>query len=286
VRRGHERRGRGGPGGGTRCARGAGRAAGDAERHRRRRHGRSACALRSWRSPAGGCRSRPPPRPAALACAVHGRLGAASTSPARATPRLTAALALATGPPPGPCCAAARASRRRLGRAGALSKERRRHAAAELMAIARAQRAGVELRRGPWPPGCPAPCRLALDREHGAVRPCGAAAVSKVGRVARAFARSSWAGSEARATRPASLMRGEGSSARHGACWSRRDREHAPRVRQAKPGGGGSVESHQGRQRARKPPEVNPAGQSCPAKAGHQPEASLAWARGDPHCEA
>lgn len=55
-------------------------------------------------------------------------------------------------------------------------------------------------------------------------------------------------------------------------------------LRQAKPGKGGRDDVATV---TRKLFDVNLAGtQSCPAKIGHQPEASRAWWWGDPPCEA
>ncbi|BCX82621.1 hypothetical protein MIT9_P2207 [Methylomarinovum caldicuralii] len=54
-------------------------------------------------------------------------------------------------------------------------------------------------------------------------------------------------------------------------------------LRQAKPGEGGSyVEG----KTSLKPSERPDRCKSCPAKAGHQPEPSVAWSRSDPDCEA
>ncbi|BCX81997.1 6-pyruvoyltetrahydropterin/6-carboxytetrahydropterin synthase [Methylomarinovum caldicuralii] len=61
------------------------------------------------------------------------------------------------------------------------------------------------------------------------------------------------------------------------------DRCSTRSLRQAKPGEGGSyVEG----KTSLKPSERPDRCKSCPAKAGHQPEPSVAWSRSDPDCEA
>ncbi|BCX82111.1 transposase [Methylomarinovum caldicuralii] len=67
------------------------------------------------------------------------------------------------------------------------------------------------------------------------------------------------------------------------ACFAVVESERTRSLRQAKPGEGGSyVEG----KTSLKPSERPDRCKSCPAKAGHQPEPSVAWSRSDPDCEA